>query len=437
MEREFSKKLTDILKNKNSSETLILEGARQVGKSYLINSVLQKIDIQSRSFDLEKESILRHKISATEDFDDFKALMQDQYGVKNNSILFFDEAQECRKIAQYVKSFKENWPEVKVILSGSSMNRFFDKTVRIPVGRYRSLFLQGFSFAEFLRYTAGDELVEFINSAPEKITLSRHKFLLEHYDKYLNVGGYPEAVKSYNRSEDYSRVILEIFSSLAEDFERKEEYQPALFEDIIRATANYLGSPSKLTQINAKKYLAQKSLKAMESWHLIHEVELHSFDPRHSSFLPKRYLHDVGFATLKRTFATPNLSIIDTVDPVMRTPLGGLMENALLIALLENEGANSRVGTWKKKSNSDIEVDFITILCGGSDRIPIECKAALKYKKNHAKNIYHYLNASGGKIGVVVSAAPLERTKNETGITIINIPIYLFTKENLGVYCTR
>lgn len=435
MKRDISEKLKDTISDFSNSRTIIVEGARQVGKSYLINSVLDELKIDSVRFDLEKDSKLRQKIQATDDFDDFKDLMMDQYGVTNGSILFLDEAQECVKLASYIKSFKEDWFNVKVILSGSSMNRLFNTNIRIPVGRYQSVFVQGFSFPEFIKYVKSDELAEFIKSAPDKISASRHKLLLEYYDDYLKVGGYPEAVKAFAFDSDYKAVTSDINASMAEDFGRKESFDFSIYEKVVRATANNLGMPAKLTHVDEKKYLTDKAITSMKEWHIIHEVELHSFDPKHSNFLPKRYLHDVGLASQMRSVATPELSIIETIDSQLRTPLGGLVENAVLISLLEGRSVSEKIGTWKKRSSSDIEVDFVLSLNKSNYRVPIECKASLKFKKNYTKNIRHYLEGVGGKFGIVVSGAPLELKSFDNGINILNLPVYLATRENIENYC--
>jgi predicted AAA+ superfamily ATPase len=130
----------------------------------------------------------------------------------------------------------------------------------------------------------------------------------------------------------------------------------------------------------------------------------------------------------------PSVSILETIDPVLRIPLGGLFENAVLLNLVKGESARYSVGTWKKGNNSDIEVDFVMDVPEFGVKIPIECKAALSLKSKHYRNLGHYLKLTGGDFGVVVSAAPLEKVSVGDGITIMNIPIYLADKENIKAY---
>jgi predicted AAA+ superfamily ATPase len=288
MKRDIHDKLAASITDRNNMDVIVVEGARQVGKSYLINSILNEIKRPSLAFDLEKDRKVRKEISRTEDFHDFEALMTDRYGLKPGSILFLDEAQECSRLAEYVKSFKEDWKDIQVVLSGSSMNRFFPANVRIPVGRTKSVRLFGFSFSEFVRHIRDDHLSDFINSHPREIPSSRHQLLLELFDDYIMIGGLPEAVKAHGAGKPSAPVIEEIVASLEEDFQRKEAYRPSLFENTLRAVANHLGAPSKYTHIDDTKYHAKQIISAMKSWHILLEVTQHSHDPNRSNFLPKR-----------------------------------------------------------------------------------------------------------------------------------------------------
>lgn len=420
-----------------SHHVIIVEGARQVGKSFLVNDVLEGIGKQYSAFDLEKQSKLRHDISKTEDFYDFKALMTDRYDLAPNSILFIDEAQESPKLAEYIKSFKEDWSDIKVILTGSSMNRIYSDKVRIPVGRTKSICVFGFSFSEFIRYVKGDSLADFINSAPEKIPPSRHELLLRFYDDYISVGGYPEAVKAFKGGQSYREIMEEIIASLEEDFQRKESYQPGLFYNAMRAVANHIGSPSKLTHLDTTKYFAKQVLEAMKAWHIVLEVTPYALDPGRSDFLPKRYLHDIGVANMLRSLAVPQISLIDTIDPVLRTPLGGLFENAVLISMLNGDNAFKKISTWKKKKQSDIEIDFVIEAGDNKSKIPIECKATSRIKKQHYKNILHYLTATNQHFGVLVSTAPFQIIHPEENRTILNCPVYLAGRNNIIHYFNR
>lgn len=423
-----------MLSDNTGNNVIIVEGARQVGKSYMVSNVLRSQNIPYVFYDLEKNKKLRRLIDETEDFDDFNELMHDQFGLRRGSVLFLDEAQESKNLANYVKSFKEDWSDIKVILTGSSMDRFFSDKIRIPVGRTKSLTVFSFSFSEFIEYVKGEDLAGFLRLPQKKVSASRHKLMLELFDVYKIVGGYPEAVIAYKNGGLYYEILDEIMATLEEDFQRKEESTPGLFRNVIQGVADHIGSPSKYTHFDSTKYRSKKILEAMKGWHIVLEVEPRSFDPNRSNFLPKRYLHDIGVVNRKRSLVVPSISILNTINPALRTPLGGLFENAVLLNLIMGESAYYSVGTWKKGKDTDIEVDFVMDAPEYDVKIPIECKAAIKLKKKHYKNIIHYLKFTGQNFGVVVSAAPLDKIIVDNNITIMNIPIYLANKENINAY---
>jgi len=133
----------------------------------------------------------------------------------------------------------------------------------------------------------------------------------------------------------------------------------------------------------------------------------------------------------------PSISILKTVDPILRTPLGGLFENSLLLNLINGKSTGYKVATWKKGKGSDIEVDFIFEIPEQKLKIPIECKASLLIKTKHYKNILYYLKLTKQKFGILVSAAPFQKIIISDEITILNIPIYLANAENIKAYCLK
>ncbi len=435
MKRDIEPTLAEMLRDRTCHDVILIEGARQVGKSYLVNDVLKSLGRPFVAIDLEKDRKLARMIDQTEDFEDFKTLMQDQRGLTGNgSVLFLDEAQECPVLARYVKSFKEDWEGVRVVLTGSAMNRLFTADTRLPVGRTRSLCIYPFSFCEFLRFLGQTELADLVHAGESSIPASRHERLLMFYDQYLHTGGYPEAVKAKAGGATPETILDEIMGTLQDDFARKEHYAATLFADTIRAVANHVGSPSKYTHIDATKHHAKQVLAAMRAWHLVLEVQPQALDPQHSDFLPKRYLHDLGVVNRYRTLAVPPLSLLRTLDPPLRMPLGGLFENAVLLNLLEGQSARKQVGTWRKGAQSTVEVDFVLDVEGLGLRVPVECKAALAVRPRHADSVVEYLKATRQRFGVVVSAAPFGVVQHQADWRVLNVPIYLATRRNVARY---
>ena len=156
MKRNIEHILKDFLENiQEESGVLLVEGARQVGKTYLVESCLKSVDSERViSINLEKEKDLRLEIDQTKTFAEFSKWLEFKKGFKDNAayVVFIDEAQESKNLGSYVMSMREDWRKTKVILTGSSMHRFFDGSVRVPVGRIEYLTVWPFTFLEFLKF---------------------------------------------------------------------------------------------------------------------------------------------------------------------------------------------------------------------------------------------------------------------------------------------
>jgi predicted AAA+ superfamily ATPase len=136
-------------------------------------------------------------------------------------------------------------------------------------------------------------------------------------------------------------------------------------------------------------------------------------------YLPKRYIFDTGILRHYREAAVPAISLLDTVAPELRKPLGGIVENQVAIELARK---TSDLNGWKK-SPSGMEIDFVLPVAGAL--MPIECKAATRIKKTHLKGVVTYLRQYGLKRGLVISLAPHKRFTFSGGIEVVNIPLYM------------
>jgi predicted AAA+ superfamily ATPase len=412
------------------SKVLLIEGARQVGKTYLVESVLKDMD-QTRiiSINLEKERDLKFEMDGTHDFKEFTQWLIFKKGFKDNQMytVFIDEAQESKNLGSYVLSMKEEWKNTRVILTGSSMNKLFDGSVRVPVGRIEYLTVWPFSFLEFLKFGDFTNQVDFIKNynIGDEIYDSVHSELLNKYDEYLFVGGMPDVVKSFYRKEDFVQKLRFIIASQQDDFYRKEStIKNNLFIDAIKAVSGNVGYPFKKTHISRNDYGASAVLSLLKQWYIILEVAQRGAISAGGSFHPKEYLYDLGILRIFRETTIPKISAINTLNEKLRIPLGGLIENAILLNMLEGKGGFYEISGWKNKSGK--EVDFI--YKDMERTLPIEVKASTKITNRHAKNLIHYLSEHKLKTGVLVSMDKLQKIKIQ-GFNIVNIPAYLFSRD--------
>lgn len=429
MKRNIEYILRDFCNNPSlESKVLLVEGARQVGKTYLVEGVLKDMD-QTRiiSINLEKEKDLKFEMDETHNFKEFSQWLSFKKGFKDNQMytVFIDEAQESKNLGSYVLSMKEEWKNTRVILTGSSMNKLFDGSVRVPVGRIEYLTVWPFSFLEFLKFGGFTNQIDFIKNytAGDDIYDAVHSDLLNKYDEYLFVGGMPDVVKSFYKKEDFAQVLRFIIASQQDDFHRKEAaIKNSLFLDAIKAVSGNVGYPFKKTHISRNDYDASAVLSLLKQWYIILEVAQKGSTHTATGFHPKEYLYDLGVLRIFRELTIPKISAVNTLNERLRIPLGGLIENAILLNMLEGKGGFYEINGWKNKSGK--EVDFIY---KDTERtVPIEVKASTKITNRHAKNLIHYLSEHKLKTGLLVSLDKPKKMKMQ-GFEIANIPAYLFS----------
>ena len=427
--RQQIKQLRSLVENlEGTGEVILVEGARQVGKTTLVRQFLEQDRRPALSLNLEENTLFRSKIDACVEFTGFEDLLRDQLGFDPESkiLLFIDEAQESRKLGSFVRFMKEKWGGARVILTGSTLTRLFREGVRYPVGRVKRIHVRPFSFSEFLDAGGKAGLAKVVREFDKPISKTRHQTLLEFLDDYLLVGGLPQVVTEFWSGGDWELRRREIEADYEQDFIRLfgEENQH-IVHGCFRSVANFVGSPSKYSTV--VRSASQRELERiktifarLEDWKLIHLSPQRGPSPESSyGFHPKRYLFDTGLLRDFREQALPRIDILETLDSASRTPLGGIVENQAAIELIGQFGP---LQGWRK-SSSGLEIDFI-IKWGGT-HIPCECKATKKIKKTQLRGLRGYLDRFERKTGMLFSFAPLEEISLGDGKRVINIPLYL------------
>ena len=223
---------------KNSKKALLLEGARQVGKTFSIRKVLTSLECNYIEFNLiqnpELIKILA-KINTVEDLITNLSLFSDKPFVKDKTFIFFDEIQEYKEIITKLK-FLVDEGSYRYIFSGSLLGVELKNIKSAPVGYLSTLTMFPLDFEEFLQlYNYTPELK---HSLYESFTEHKpvnevvHKRLLQLFNIYLNVGGMPAAVEKFKQTKDLELVVLEhedIILQYKKDFTKYETDDKKLF----------------------------------------------------------------------------------------------------------------------------------------------------------------------------------------------------------------
>lgn len=225
MEREIIKKLIE-WKNSKARKPLIVHGARQVGKTYIIKEFGKKYyeNVIYVNFETNKE--LSEQIDNSIDAKYIINKLELFYGEKilpEKTLIIFDEIQANERALTSLKYFCEDAPEYHIIAAGSllgiAINR---KNYSFPVGKVQMIDMYSLSFKEFLIALGRENLIEEIQKhfeSNERMDNTIHELCLKLYRTYLVVGGMPEVVKTY-LEEQKVIVTLDVQAMILDSYVR-------------------------------------------------------------------------------------------------------------------------------------------------------------------------------------------------------------------------
>ena len=211
MERKIEKKLVN-WKNSSSRLPLILQGARQVGKTYSLLQFGRKYYKNTVYFNFESSSEL-HGIF-DRDLSPFRILKElsaftSEPIIPGDSLIIFDEIQACERALTSLKYFTEEAPEYHLASAGSllgvSINR---QRHSFPVGKIEFMTMHPLDFEEFLLALGKDNAITIIRDSYEKNEVcSLHETFLDDYRVFIGIGGMPQVVNEFIRTKDYNMVM--------------------------------------------------------------------------------------------------------------------------------------------------------------------------------------------------------------------------------------
>jgi len=427
MKRNAYQKLVE-WKKSNRRKPLILEGARQVGKTWLMNEFAKNEYRNSIYITFYKNEPAKKLFENTIDVKELLqriSLFANQEIVAGETLIIFDEIQDCPHAVASLKYFNEDANEQHIISAGSLLGVYLAKNTPFPVGKVNLLKIYPMNFDEFLAVNDEGMYKYLLTVKSESEYVSAfHTRMLEWYRKYLIIGGMPECVKSWAENQnpqEISDIQKELVTIYENDFSQHNNKIPAakvltVFRNIIPQLAKE--NTEKFVYSVLSEGARGKDYEEAIEWLItsgiglkinnlsIPEYPLNAYN-QNKNF--KLFLLDVGLT--KYMAGIDNRSII--VDEAFSFK-GQLNENFVLQQLapqmdfMPNYYSPSR----------DMEIDFV--IQSGSKIVPLEVKSS---KSKRATSFKNYIDKYKPEIAIRFSTNEYMVNGN-----ITNIPLYFASK---------
>lgn len=405
---------------------LLLQGARQVGKTWLVNYLGKEEYSDYIYLNFEEKPDLRQlfvKEKTAKKLIENISLTIGKKITSDNTLIFFDEVQIAPEVLTSLKYFQEQTPNYHIIAAGSLLGVSVGKQSGFPVGKVNFMTLYPMTFIEYL-YAANEDLLankisDMIN--PETLPGPIHNKLLDHFKLYLFLGGMPEVLQDYFQYQDIQsvrKIQKEILQAYERDFSKYTDGNQA-----IKTSELWNSIPSQLSKENKKFKYSRVRKKTRAStyeqtieWlkkagliHLVYNIKTIKLPLAGYVDLSKFkiYFHDTGLLA-----AMLNLSSDIIVKPTQfySEYNGAFIENFVAQQLVAN--GNKELFFWTSKS--DAEVDFISQV---KNKIyPLEVKSG--YNRN-LKSLRIY--AEKYNPDLIYRTSPRNFIQSED---FINLPLY-------------
>lgn len=422
---------------RKNRKPLVLRGARQVGKTTVVNQFSKKFD-QYIYLNLE----LPDDRKPFKEFTGIQALVQTLFFLKNSSfsrrektLIFIDEIQEVPEALNILRYFREQMPEVHVIAAGSLLETIFNPDLSFPVGRVEFMVVRPASFTEFLIATGEAAALEELNHVP--LREFAHDKLVTLFHTYALIGGMPEIVQEYSETKDLvalSPLYDSLIASYLDDVEKYADSNSDLniLRHVIRSSYSLAGQRIKFQGFGKSPYGSREigeALRTLEKAMLLSLVY-----PTTSAKLPvmpelqkspRLHLLDTG---LMNYAVGIQKEIIGTKD-LHSVYNGTVIEHVVGQELLAtNYLALSALNFWvREKSTSTAEVDYVVSYNG--KLIPIEVKSGVAGK---LKSLQLYMDESPAKIAIRFYAGTIDvrniTTQKGTKYKLLSLPYYLVSQ---------
>ena len=420
-------------KAKRNKKPLIIRGARQVGKTWLMKEFGRVAFDKTVYISFDNNQRMKDLFSSDLDVERIVTGLELYSGQKidpANTLLIFDEVQEVPKALTALKYFNEDAPQYQIVCAGSLLGVALHQGTSFPVGKVEFLDLYPLSFTEFLNAMGNGQYAELLQKGDFAMVTTFKQTYIDMLKYYYYVGGMPEVVHSFSQNKDFVEA-REIQQSILDAYE--QDFSKHAPHDVVpRIRMLWNSIPAQLTKENKKFIygLIKEGARAKEYeqamlWltdcglvHKVHRVNAPSLPLKAYEDLKafKLFLLDVGLLSCMVRLKQDTL--LDGSE-LFKEFKGALTEQYVLQQLITFKGLETYYWTNDRGS---AEIDFM--VDNGNAVIPIEVKAETNLK---AKSLKTYWERFQPELSIRTSMANYKREE-----WLLNLPLYTIeTMRNL------
>lgn len=417
---------------------LVLRGARQVGKTWLVREFCKKTGKKLVEINCERDPQVKSLFESNNP----RVIIQNMetyLGLKidpTTSLLFVDEIQDAPHILAQLRWFYEEMPELAVIVAGSLLEFVLQSTdMSMPVGRITYMHLEPFSFEEFLHAQNGEVLLDYLQKIvpPFDIPSAIHQKLQNYFKQYLLIGGMPAAISHWVKHQSYEGVFAlqqDLLATYRDDFFKyKGRFDVHKLDMLLNAIPAQLGQKFVCAKVDSSLQAAsaKQILSLFHKARLCHIVACSSGNgvPLKAEVKGKAFKEvflDVGLAN---QFLGGDASFS---NPIIAGKMSEQVVGQMLRCLFPFYREPSLYYWQRETPRSSAEIDYL-IEC--EDKvIPVEVKAG---STGSLKSLHLFMDAKQANLAVRInddlpSVTHVKVNKENGGkidYSLLSIPFYL------------
>lgn len=384
-----------LLQWKESSvrKVLLLRGARQVGKTFVIRE-LGKLFPHFIEVNFEVDTDVSLFFNQNLDPNRICQELSAFYGKpihENETLLFFDEIQACPRAISSLRFFYENRPGLHVVSAGSLLEFALTELPSFGVGRIRSMFMYPMSFQEYLLAHNMDQYVEMINQSSSDNPMNPvfHEKLTDYYRKFQLTGGMPEVVRQVVENKsllDGLNVLSDLALSIRDDFSKYHKRVPeSRIREVFASIVEQAGAKFVYSNVVAKASLPQikETLELLIMAGLafpVYHTSANGF-PLGAQMDPKKFkilLYDTGIFQHILGLNIREYLVVEEMDMVNKGSLAEIYAGLELIKAASIFEKPQLFYWHRMERGSNAEVDYV--IRQGDEIVPVEIKSGYSGK---------------------------------------------------------